>query len=1018
MSVKKSARKAEENANQLIDDLPEAPSDKQVTEQQIESSYSKKLFHQFFTLPLFSIFLVVAVLLSSSLWLLTQQLKHTQTLTTEQLPALKSQLLQQTYLINLNELLRELLHTDNPSDIVKLQQALTLQSKKLSLLKSKYKSDYQQWFNNNDKAVNLVIGIADNYSRHELLKNNSLIQLDTLLDAINIELGGEQVSANQEKLLNKVKNQLSNIVITLKSLSLLTPVTVIESLSHQIDEMFVEDYARQLANQQTDNQSVSDIVRDFIRFEDLILKHGLLLKWQAQLSLMADYQKQLHLQEQQVKHILASIVKTNLEGKSVPKVSDDEANFAINIKLIKEAVQLIPPPIWIFYTVILCCIIGLLFVVRARLKTVNKVNINLIERAIQSEKRSLLTKGNNTLIQNEVTPYFCAETEELIKSIEQVNTGKYTESMYLALSEKNNRLTEQLAKVNVKADELTDKTPVFESDCLIDAKTASSFEYQRFITLYTATIKQLVLLGESSISANLNLSNNKNIQTQNNYLFEAYIQGRDLAKQLKRAAYYNYLLSDGAVLTLNNVNIIAEINVVLLNLQNTLLTSNNTVSIDFDNKINLGVTLDVEFFAELFNAFICLLLTEQTNKHLMIRLSLVDKNNGQQKIEFVGQLQVNGNNKSQLPKALQSFSSEISNEVNEQELKVEIQELGRYFSTLLSYQHGDVAMATSTDEFYQFSFSLPLAVTDEQFTHSQFDLSFPASFPEISQTFSTFGCKYLTMPIEVLLAVKSPEKYQALQYSLQSLGLQTCFVNNEYLLQKYWQSGRFAVLITELPCKPFTTFLIDDPMQEQSNKSIDVSRGVFSLNRLSIKLEDKSQNPSYSHWFTGELSVGSSIDEVITTMEPWITTLQRLSATTNRVTELESAQTQGFIKLDNPTPLKQIASFDFNRYLKHQGSAELALFMLDEYTTENGDLITDLHQVFLNNETEKAGRIIQALLDNSKILAADYLLSLCQQWQTLLANQALNNLDEMQIMLLNNTKAAVQAISEHAVSIA
>ena len=34
---------------------------------------------------------------------------------------------------------------------------------------------------------------------------------------------------------------------------------------------------------------MADIIRDFIRFEDLILKRGLLVKWQEHLTLMRDY---------------------------------------------------------------------------------------------------------------------------------------------------------------------------------------------------------------------------------------------------------------------------------------------------------------------------------------------------------------------------------------------------------------------------------------------------------------------------------------------------------------------------------------------------------------------------------------------------------------------------------------------------------------------------------------------------------------------------------------------------------
>jgi hypothetical protein len=52
--------------------------------------------------------------------------------------------------------------------------------------------------------------------------------------------------------------------------------------------------------------------------------------------------------------------------------------------------------------------------------------------------------------------------------------------------------------------------------------------------------------------------------------------------------------------------------------------------------------------------------------------------------------------------------------------------------------------------------------------------------------------------------------------------------------------------------------------------------------------------------------------------------------------------------------------------------------MLEKYTTENILLVEQLSHTFANNNTKKADMVIQALLINSKILAADNLLELCQ----------------------------------------
>ena len=111
-------------------------------------------------------------------------------------------------------------------------------------------------------------------------------------------------------------------------------------------------------------------------------------------------------------------------------------------------------------------------------------------------------------------------------------------------------------------------------------------------------------------------------------------------------------------------------------------------------------------------------------------------------------------------------------------------------------------------------------------------------------------------------------------------------------------------------------------------------------------------------------------------------------------------------------------SFNFERYLKHQGSAELAIFMLDEYTSENILLVKELSQAVAVHDGKKADDIIQALLVNARILAAENLLHLCQQWHTLLTTQGLDSCEKLQMVLLSKTKQAVDEISQHAAAIA
>jgi len=953
------------------------------SKQKLKAGSHVKHFHQFFTAYIIAIFLVVVVGLSSILFFLAQQYKHSQTSIIEQLVSLQTQFLQQTHLINADKLIDAILQNANSHELITLQQSLSLQSKKLSLLNSEYKNSYQQLFSTNNLAMNLISRIESNDENNELLNSKSLIQLDTLLDAIEIQLNNQKTNPKQAALLSKVDNQLTTIVVMLNRLNLKTSLETFEQVSKEINKIFVTDYAKQLANQQYESQGMADIVRDFIRFEDLILKENLLAKWQDNLYLIDDYQQQLVAQRQQLKSIFGELLRSQQEVNSTLAISD---YAGIN----KEAVLFNLLPKWVVtaFAVLLISIAGLLLLIRRKIKVASQFSVNCITRIIENEASSLTAeeKDSFSLLRNHAL--YSAEAEQLIKRIQQINSHTHNEVEYLALTDNKQMLEDKVIKFDVSA----------------KSKSQLLVEHQRCKALHLAAIKQLVLLGASSVTTRIGASNKNGAGVAENSLNNAHLQGLDLVKKLRQASYYSYLQGSDALLTLSDVNLVALIQAIVLNSRNELILGNNKLSLNIDEKILSEVNLDVELFCEMFSVFIRLLFSQQKNRQLALNLQLVDKNNGQQKICFTGQFQ-GGDKILCIPHALQSFSDN----------SIEKSELGDYFYTLLKNQHGYDVSAKLTEQAYNFSFTLPLAVTDNQQGYHYPVLSLPSYLADIENDCVKLAAKYLVMPIEVLLAVKAPEKSQCLQQLLQGMGLQITLVSCELMLHQHWQSGRFAVLITEIDCQPFTEFTID----EEEHNAVAITRGVFSLGSL-VDITAKSEG--YCHWMLGELSAESTVSELVTAMKPWIKEQSCGSFTPeNQVTQVTSSNNNIGVVTEDELALEflnKAHSFNFERYLKHQGSAELAIFMLEEYTTENIILVEELSQAFTVNDVKQADAVIKALLVNGRILAADHLLQLCQHWQTLLTTQGLDNSEKVQVTLLSKTKQAVDEISQHAVTIA
>jgi len=965
---------------------------------EFEDACKSKNFYQHFTYYFIAImFIFICSFAISSLYFY-QQNKQTQAVVNEQLAPLQTQFLQQVYLIKANKLIDEILQNFDAHHFITLQQNLSLQSKKLSLLASSHKSSYQQWFVDNNAATDLLVRIESSHSRNKTLKSKALVQLDTLLDAIEIQLKKDDVDSETKSLLSEVQSNLLAIVTMLQRLNLQTSLGAFEQLTAHIDAMFVADFGKMLANQQNDNQAMEEIVRDFIRFEDLVLKRGLLAKWQGQLRLMDGYQQQLVDEQQQLQSILDGLSKRDESSDTLMNT-----NVTGNKELLVQSNQ--PIWLWLSFLISLVSVFVLLWLIRLRIKAASQFGVEYISSALEGTEFSLLKENKNKLIAQQSKAFYCAESWLLLQKIQQLNSSRYTEAEYLLLEQENQLLTEQITKYETKQAQLTLELELVEFNTLAKSKSQKLLEQQRFKGMHLTATKQLVLLGCSAVNTLNHEKGTNELPVDENYLYQAYLQSCDLLSHLKQESCNRYLQSSDAVLTLSDENLVVQIQAVLLNLANEFSDAQNQVLLDIDENIQSAVNLDAELFTEMLRVFIRLLLSQQSHQKLLFSLQLVDKNNGQQTINFAGQVQGN-ESLEQLPPRLERFNEESSGQ----------SACTEYFTTLLQYQHGENINATLTEKGYKLSFTMPFAVTNTKEELSFSTMTVPVNLPTVEQAITKLRAKYLAMPIEVLLAVKSPEKYQRLQQLLQAMGLQVSFVCSEQILASKWNSGRFSVLITELPCTAFVHFMIGE--QSSIQEAAELSRGVFTLDN-DLLLEVKEE---FSHWTFEKLSENSSIDELIKALLPWLKERTSYASTTKIIAQVDSLSDKGIAtgKASDIAlvPSMHAQSFDFEGYIKNQGSAALALYMIDEYTSENSAMVTELVKAFYGNDIANVDSAIQTLTVNSKILVADYLQHLCDHWQKLLNNQDLDNSQDIQISLLNKTKQAVEEINQYADAVA
>lgn len=962
-----------------------------INDQGFNGGKKLKAIYQHFTLLFVTIMLICTGAVSMSLLYFYQQSQQSKALINEHYSPLHRNFQQQSHLIKANDMIDEVFNTLDPQQFITLQENLSLNSKKLSLLESTHKSTYQQWFIDNNNSVGLVSEIASRHPINELLKNNSLIQLDTLLDAINIQRKQNEISKESLQLFNKVEKQLSVIVFILQSLNIQTSQQDFDKLQASIDEMFLSDYGKMLANQKNYNQEKEEIVRDFIRFEDLVIQRGLLSKWQTSLNLMADYQVLLFSEQDKIQSILNQITIESTKN-------NDTYNSSVYVdQNLTQQVQ-IPLWMWLVYTSVLVVVAILLWVIRQRIKITSRYGVEYFSYVLDNKSTPQKTKAQSKLMDQQKKSFFCKESYKLLQKIQDHDNNKFSETEFIALTKNNSDLDAEIMVIKKAKEEFNQVLALAEADASEKITTQLLLEYQEGKKLQLSMIKQLILLGCSSLETINMQEEGDERKTDSDSLYLAHQQSKRLMHKLRQVNCKRYMQMNNVVLTLRDVSLVEQIQAILLNLEDYFLTSKNKVCLEVDERISSQVSLDIILFTEVFEVFVMLLLSQNKQQKLVLRLQLMDKNNAQQKIVFTGKIQ-RSEKKVKLPQALASVNDESENK----------DEVASYFDTLLHYQHGENINAEVTEQGYQLSFTLPFVVTNAKEKLHYPSMLIPKALSSIEQEISMLNTKYEAMPIEVLLAVKSPSDFQRLQQILVGMGLQVTFVTNDLMSAEYWESGQYAVILTDIPCSPFISFIIDE--NEECSLPIALPRGVFTLDpKLSLlPSEDK-----FSKWKLGNLTEKSSVEEIVVIMSPWLkeqydSTLEREKTTLADESRIgvESMKTEE----SGNSVQEKVDAFDFERYCKNQGSAEIALFMLEEYTTENISLNEKLNYAFSVNATDDVNNAISALTVNAKILAANNLLSLCQHWQKLIKSNTINHGDKEQLNLLSKTAKAIEDIN-------
>lgn len=289
-------------------------------------------------------------------------------------------------------------------------------------------------------------------------------------------------------------------------------------------------------------------------------------------------------------------------------------------------------------------------------------------------------------------------------------------------------------------------------------------------------------------------------------------------------------------------------------------------------------------------------------------------------------------------------------------------------------KHGLFEQTANPLKIIEMQQSLSNFLSDDRKSNKKFD----------ANTFNTHP--YLVTQVEVLFAVENPTEHLTLIRILQWLGLQIKIVCQPKAMMKFWTSGRYLLLFTEFEQSPF--------IEMAAGKG--VRRDIFTFNKRSFATTgDQSLVEKWGEFVVPELK---NIDALVALLQPWlkrketkVISVDKNEKFTNEINVIKPSEVS---TVNTSEPLDNLSSvlvlpemsknnkpqaIDLVLYAQNQGSAELAVIMLDEYLDEIDEAIKKLSVAFAEQNIILAISLTRTLIKIGTILAAQDFTDICHQ---------------------------------------
>ncbi|GAA6204787.1 hypothetical protein [Thalassotalea sp. SU-HH00458] len=435
-------------------------------------------FYQQLTARFYAIFSLFIFSLTLALLLFHYRDQQVNFLLQEQLPGVEKSYRSQEKYIKINNLISNVLQSDNAKNFLKNHQNYLEQLKELKKLSTKKSRFIEQVILSETAELENIKRLTNNHQRNQLLKQSSVIQLQLVLDELNSELADNK--AKQVKLLQQINQDnvadkvtvsrakahanLTNIVNLLQQTAL--AVKNVEILFSRLDlqyslvdfNFYTDELLQSLDLWQSQFQAMEEskelstpLLTVMFKLNQLLfVEQNAIAKWRGQLRLSQEYFQRLTEQQTQWQQFRPELQWPTTTIKPIPSFIEKALND--KIRLTDQQWQFV---IFTSFALLIFLFAILLLQLKKRVKQQGLASIDYIKNIAsgnESVASELVTREDKQIAEivlNTVHPSHSEADYQVLlaqlRSLEQV-IFEHAQLAFYVLNEEKNAHANALAK--------------------------------------------------------------------------------------------------------------------------------------------------------------------------------------------------------------------------------------------------------------------------------------------------------------------------------------------------------------------------------------------------------------------------------------------------------------------------------------------------------------------------------------------------------------------------------------------